>query len=63
MGGSAGKNSLLNDEVINRIAKKHSISAAQVLLRWAIQRNYGEFNMELRVLKKCHVQNVKLGNV
>lgn len=42
MGGSAGKNSLLNDEVINRIAKKHSISAAQVLLRWAIQRNYGE---------------------
>lgn len=40
MGGSAGKNSLLNDEVINRIAKKHSISAAQVLLRWAIQRNY-----------------------
>jgi len=52
MGGSAGKNSLLNDEVINRIAKKHSISAAQVLLRWAIQRNYGEFNIKLRIKKK-----------
>lgn len=48
MGGSAGKNSLLNDEVINCIAKKHSISPAQVLLRWAIQRNYGKFNMKLR---------------
>lgn len=41
MGGSAGKKALLNDEVINRIAQKRSISAAQVLLRWAIQRNYG----------------------
>lgn len=42
MGGSAGKNLLLNDEVINYIAKKHSITPAQVLLRWAVQRNYGE---------------------
>lgn len=42
MGGSVGKSSLLNDEVINRIAKKYSIFPAQVLLRWAIQRNYGE---------------------
>lgn len=41
MGGSAGKNSLFNDQIINRIAQKHSISSAQVLLRWAIQRNYG----------------------
>lgn len=47
MGGSAGKNSLLNDEVINRIANKHSISAAQVLLRWAIQRNYGKFKYQI----------------
>lgn len=45
MGGSAGKNSLLNDEVINRIAQKHSISSAQVLLRWAIQRNYGKLSI------------------
>lgn len=52
MGGSAGKNSLLNDEVINRIAKKHSISAAQVLLRWAIQRNYGELYISFIGLKK-----------
>jgi len=59
MGGSAGKNSLLNDEVINRIAKKHSISAAQVLLRWAIQRNYGEFIIKLRIKKKKFFQNVK----
>lgn len=43
MGGSAGKSSLLNDEVINQVAQKHSISPAQVLLRWAIQRNYGKF--------------------
>lgn len=47
MGGSAGKNSLLNDEVINRIAQKRSISAAQVLLRWAIQRNYSRFHFKL----------------
>lgn len=42
MGGSAGKRSLLQDEVINHVAKKYSISPAQVLLRWAIQRNYGK---------------------
>lgn len=46
MGGSAGKNSLLNDKVINCVAQKHSISAAQVLLRWAIQRNYGKLNFK-----------------
>lgn len=46
MGGSAGKHSLLNNEVINRVAQKRSISAAQVLLRWAIQRNYGRFNFK-----------------
>lgn len=41
MGGSAGKSSLLSDKVINRIAEKHSLSPAQVLLRWAVQRNFG----------------------
>jgi len=41
MGGSTGKISLLHDETINRIAKKHLLSPAQVLLRWAVQRNYG----------------------
>lgn len=41
MGGSTGKISLLHDEIINRIATKHLISPAQVLLRWAVQRNYG----------------------
>jgi len=40
MGGSAGNRSLINDKVINRIAEKYSINPAQVLLRWAIQRNY-----------------------
>ncbi|VVC33439.1 NADP-dependent oxidoreductase domain,Aldo/keto reductase [Cinara cedri] len=40
LGGFAGKRLLLNDKVIKRIAKKHSIYPAQVLLRWAIQRNY-----------------------
>ncbi|XP_050437298.1 glyoxal reductase-like [Adelges cooleyi] len=40
MGGSAGKNSLLNDPVVNIIAQKHSTSAAQVLLRWGFQRKY-----------------------
>lgn len=46
MGGSAGNISLLNDIIINRIAHKHSIYPAQVLLRWAIQRNYGNFDIK-----------------
>lgn len=53
MGGSAGKNALLNNEIINRIAQKYSISPAQVLLRWAVQRNYGKLSNNL-ILKICY---------
>lgn len=52
MGGSAGKNALLNNEIIKRIAQKYSTSPAQVLLRWAIQRNYGKFNIILIFIVK-----------
>jgi len=44
MGGYTGNKSLLNDKVIVDIARRCSISPAQVLLRWAVQRNYGMLN-------------------
>lgn len=43
--GGTGNKSLFNDNVINHIAQKYSISPAQVLLRWAVQRNYGNLNI------------------
>ncbi|KAK7574337.1 hypothetical protein V9T40_011528 [Parthenolecanium corni] len=39
LGGTSNK-SLLKDPVVERIAKKTGLSPAQVLLRWALQRNY-----------------------
>lgn len=40
LGGTAN-NSLLKDSTVADIAARNSISAAQVLLRWALQRHYG----------------------
>jgi len=56
MGGYAGNKSLLNDKVIVEIARRRSISPAQVLLRWAIQRNYGKLNyIVLRTTYGCRL--------
>jgi len=33
----------MKNETINQIAKKYSKTAAQVLLKWALQQNIGDF--------------------
>ena len=40
LGGYIGKSTLMNDKVINEIAKTHNKSAAQILLRWGIQEGF-----------------------
>lgn len=37
--GSAAKKGPLNERTIQRIARKHNRSTAQVILRWLLQRN------------------------
>ncbi|MDE5765226.1 MAG: aldo/keto reductase [Ruminococcus sp.] len=39
LGGRGYTAELLRDETINAIARKHNVSAAQVILRWNLQRN------------------------
>ncbi len=39
LGGRGYTAELLGDEMINAIAKAHNVSAAQVILRWNLQRN------------------------
>ncbi|XKL69258.1 hypothetical protein PGB90_007027 [Kerria lacca] len=39
LGGSSNKN-LLKDPIVTEIAHNNNLSTAQVLLRWALQRNY-----------------------
>ena len=40
LGGSGGTQKLLNDRTINKIAKAHGKTAAQVILRWHIQEGF-----------------------
>lgn len=40
LGGSGGTQKLLNDKTINKIAKAHGKTAAQVILRWHIQEGF-----------------------
>lgn len=40
LGGIENKGKLLNNDIINEIARKHGKTAAQVILRWHIQNDY-----------------------
>lgn len=40
LGGRDSKGEILRDEVINRIAQAHGKSAAQIIIRWHIQKGF-----------------------
>ena len=48
-----GRNGMFNDEVLNKIGEKYGKSAAQVILRWDIQRGIAV------IPKSTHVERMK----